>query len=57
MDLNKEQHAAIFSQSKHNLILAGAGTGKTRVIIKRIEELIKQGVAPSRIVSTTFTFE
>lgn len=55
MDLNKEQHAAIFSQSKHNLILAGAGTGKTRVIIKRIEELIKQGVAPSRIVSTTFT--
>lgn len=55
MSLNQGQHEAVFSQSQQTLVLAGAGTGKTRVIVQRIEELIKNGADPSKIISTTFT--
>jgi len=55
MDLNSEQHrAATFGQG-HVLVLAGAGTGKTRTIIARAAHLIKKGVAPHRILLLTFT--
>jgi DNA helicase-2/ATP-dependent DNA helicase PcrA len=53
--LNKGQYDSVFSSNKETLILAGAGTGKTRVIIQRIEELIKNGAEPSKIIATTFT--
>jgi len=55
VELNENQNQAVYSQTKQTLILAGAGTGKTRVIINRIVNLIKQGIPAHKIVSTTFT--
>lgn len=55
MLLNQGQNDAVNSSTKQTLVLAGAGTGKTRVIIKRIELLIEQGVPANKIIATTFT--
>ncbi|MEA2011621.1 MAG: ATP-dependent helicase [Verrucomicrobiota bacterium] len=55
MDLNKEQLNAIKERSSHALILAGAGTGKTRTIIAKAAQLIKEGTKPERILLLTFT--
>ncbi len=53
---NDEQKKAIISNSKHILCIAGAGTGKTTVLTKRIEFLIKyKSVAPDKILAITFT--
>ena len=55
MKLSKEQQNAVQSLHQHNMILAGAGTGKTRTIIHRIFFLLKQNVNPKKIVILTFT--
>jgi DNA helicase-2/ATP-dependent DNA helicase PcrA len=55
MNLNFSQTAAVESRKKEILVLAGAGTGKTRVIIQRIERLIQSGVPAGKIIATTFT--
>jgi len=53
--LNKAQQQAVDIVDGPALVVAGAGTGKTRVIIERIERLIEQGVDPTSILALTFT--
>lgn len=54
-DLNPEQLAAVTAPPGPLLILAGAGSGKTRVLTRRLGWLIREGADPYRILSITFT--
>lgn len=54
-ELNEQQRAAAEYQGRHVLVLAGAGTGKTKTIIARAAWLISNGVDPSRIQILSFT--
>lgn len=54
-ELNDEQFRVVTAPPKAALVVAGAGTGKTRTITYRVAYLIEQGVSPQRILLATFT--
>ena len=53
--LNPAQYAAVVNYDTPSLIIAGAGSGKTRVLTSRIAYMIEQGVKPWNILALTFT--
>ncbi len=54
--LNKAQRQAVCSESQNTLVLAGAGSGKTRVLVHRIAWLVQvENVSPYSIMAVTFT--
>lgn len=54
-DLNEEQFEAVTQIDGPLLVLAGAGTGKTKVLTYRIANILMNGTFPSRILAVTFT--
>ncbi|MDX9691451.1 MAG: ATP-dependent helicase [Acholeplasmataceae bacterium] len=55
MILNDEQRKVIESNDRFLFLLAGAGSGKTRVIVEKIKSLLVKGVLPNEILAITFT--
>jgi DNA helicase-2/ATP-dependent DNA helicase PcrA len=53
--LNTQQRAAVCHTGSHLLVVAGPGSGKTKVLTTRIARLISDGVQPRRICAVTFT--
>ena len=54
-ELNPQQHAAATFGNGPLLVVAGAGTGKTRALVYRVAHLLGRGVPPHRILLLTFT--
>ena len=54
-DLNAEQHAVAMHPGGPMLVLAGAGSGKTRTLVYRVARLLEDGVPSSSILLLTFT--
>lgn len=53
--LNRAQYQAVMHETGPLLLIAGAGTGKTRTLIYRVARLVESGVDPSNILLLTFT--
>ena len=54
-DLNEAQRKAVVYDGGPLLVVAGAGSGKTRILTSRIIHMIHQGISPSEILGVTFT--
>ncbi|MCX5852255.1 MAG: UvrD-helicase domain-containing protein [Deltaproteobacteria bacterium] len=54
-DLNSEQRAIVMTDGGPILVIAGAGSGKTRTLTYRVARLIDQGIPPARLLLVTFT--
>ncbi len=54
-ELNEQQFAAVTAPPGPSLVIAGAGSGKTRTLIYRVAYLLEQGIPPERILLLTFT--
>jgi DNA helicase II / ATP-dependent DNA helicase PcrA len=54
-DLNPNQRAAVLHEGSPLVVIAGAGSGKTRVLTRRIARVVATGVHPARILAITFT--
>lgn len=55
MELNEIQKKVVYTNEPFLFLLAGAGSGKTRVVIERIKYLLKEGVEVKAILALTFT--
>ncbi|MCD6253949.1 MAG: ATP-dependent helicase [Thermotogae bacterium] len=53
--LDEEQYRAVVESSGRSIVVAGPGSGKTRVITYKIAHLVRSGLPPSRILLVTFT--
>lgn len=53
--LDEHQMKAVTSEAQFVRVLAGPGSGKTRVLIERVALLLEKGVAPDRVLVVTFT--
>src|SRR5437868_14169830 len=54
-ELNEQQCAAVTAPPGPSLVIAGAGSGKTRTLTYRVAYLVENGVSPSGILLLTFT--
>src|ERR1700749_1296147 len=54
-ELNEQQHAAVTASPGPSLVIAGAGSGKTRTLTYRVAFLLEQGIPADRILLLTFT--
>src|SRR4030095_9530769 len=54
-ELNAQQHAAVIAWPGPSLVIAGAGSGKTRTLTYRVAFLLEQGIPSDRVLLLTFT--